>query len=66
MKKVYLLPVVLFWSCIPDDFKIDDNIYNSDLEKGGCDCTKGNEAKNLNGNMKQKNESLEAVNQNLA
>lgn len=66
MKKVYLLPVVLFWGCIPDDFNIDDNIYNSNLEKCGYYCTKGNEAKNLSCHLNQKNESLEAVNQNLA
>lgn len=65
MKKVYLLPVVLFWGCIPDDFNIDDNIYNSTLEQCGYFNAKCNEAKNLNGNLKQKNASLEAVNQNL-
>ena len=66
MKKVYLLPVVLLWGCIPDDFNIDDNIYNSTLEQCEYFNSKCNEAKNLNGNLKQKNESLEAVNQNLA
>lgn len=66
MKKVYLLPVVLFWGCIPDDFNIDDNVYNANLEKCEYFNAKWNEAKNLNGNLKQKNESLEAVNQNLA
>ena len=66
MKKVYLLPVVLFWGCIPDDFNIDDSVYNSNLEKCEYFNAKWNEAKNLNGNLKQKNESLEAVNQNLA
>ena len=65
MKKVYLLPVVLLWGCIPDDFNIDDNIYNSTLEQCGYFNAKCNEAKNLNGNLKQKNASLEAVNQNL-
>lgn len=65
MKKVYLLPVALFWGCIPDDFNIDNNVYNSTLEKCGYFNAKWNEAKNLNGNLKQENERLEAVNQNL-
>ena len=66
MKKVYLLPVVLFWGCIPDDFNTDNNIYNSNLEKYGYYCTNGNETENLSCHLNKKNESLKAVNQNLA
>ena len=66
MKKVYLLPVVLFWGCIPDDFNTDDNVYNSKLEKYECFNAKGNEAENLSCHLNKKNESLKAVNQNLS
>ena len=61
MKKIYLLPVFLFCSCIPEDFCNDDNIYNSNLENYAYLETIKNDAKNLRACLSKKNTDLNSV-----
>ncbi len=63
---MYLLPVSLFCSCVPDAFNIDDNIYNSNLEKLGYYETKKSDSENVKANLNEKNATLKVVVENLA
>lgn len=61
MKKIYLLPVFLFCSCIPEDFRNDDNIYDSNLEKYEYFETRKTDAENLRACLSEENTDLDSV-----
>jgi len=59
MKKIcLLLPLFMFCSCIPEDFKMDDNIYNNNLETLGFLQNQNKELNDNCKNLETENESL--------